>query len=217
MLSAFVYGAGTALPPDAPPRPVLILLRGAEGTQFRPGYDPFLQYLVAQLRFVVVAPNVRGAAGYGRSFGTLGDGALREDAARDVGSLLAWVGLQEGLDRERVFVMGEGAPDYLALAVLAQYGDRLRGGIAAGPPRVPPLPSPVTIRLPVLLAAMAPAADTAVAVPNDPFAILAYRMRAAGTSARYLAFSGDLSGGTRSASRDAYEAAAADFLAQLLR
>jgi hypothetical protein len=221
MLSAFVYGAGAPLAPGAPPRPVLIVLRGAQGGQFRPGYDPFLQYLVNVLRFVVVAPNVRGAAGYGRDFSALGDGALRADAARDVGSLLAWLGLQEGLDRERVVVMGEGGPDDLALAALAQYGDRLQGAIAAGPPVVPPLPSPVTIRRPVLLAAVMPPAavpeDPAVAVPNDPFAILAFRLRSTGASARYLRFSGDLSGGERSSARDAYERAVADFLAQLLR
>jgi len=220
VLSAFVYGAGAALAPGAPPRPVLIVLRGAQGAQFRPGYDPFLQYLVNELHFVVVAPNVRGATGYGRSFRALGDGALREDAARDVGSLLAWLGLQDGLDRERTFVMGEGAPDDLALAVLAQYGDRLQGAIAAGPPNVPPLPSPVTIRRPVLLAAVTPASapeDSAVAVPSDPFAILAFRLRSAGTSARYVRLSGDLSGWEGGAGRDAYELAVADFLAQLLR
>ena len=221
VLSALVYGAGAALASGAAPRPVLILLRGAPGAQFRPGYDPFLQYLVSVLRFVVVAPNVRGATGYGRSFSALGDGALRDDAARDVGSLLAWVGLQDGLDRERVFVMGEGASDALALAGLAQYGDRLQGGIAVGPPVVPPLPAPVTIRRPVLLAAaIAPPdapADAAVAVPNDPFGILAFRLRSAGTSTRYLAFRGNASGWVRRADRDACERAIAEFLVQLLR
>jgi hypothetical protein len=213
MLSAYVYGAGAPLPPEAMPRPVLILLRGALGAQFRPGYDPFLQYLVNELRFVVVAPNLRGAIGYGRSFSMLGQGALRDDAARDVGSLLAWVGLQDGLDRERVFVMGEGTADCLALAVLAQYGDRLQGGIAVGPPTVPPLPDPLTIRRPVLLAA----ARSPSEVPNDPYAILALRLRGSGTSARYLNFSGDASGRVRRADRDARDLAIAEFLAQLLR
>jgi dipeptidyl aminopeptidase/acylaminoacyl peptidase len=221
VLGAFVYGAGDPLPAGASPRPVLILLRGAPGGQFRPGYDPFLQYLVSALRFVVVAPNVRGASGYGRSFRALADGALRDDASRDVGSLLAWVGLQDGLDRERVFVMGEGSSASLALTVLAQYGDRLQGGIAVGPPVVPPLPAAVTIRRPVLLAAtLAPPAtpaDGAVVGANDPFGIFAFRLRTAGTSARYLAFSGDGSGGMRRADRVACERAIAEFLVQLLR
>jgi dipeptidyl aminopeptidase/acylaminoacyl peptidase len=221
VLGAFVYGAGAPLPAGAAPRPVLILLRGAPGAQFRPGYDPFLQYLVSVLRFVVVAPNVRGASGYGRSFRALADGALRDDASRDVGSLLAWVGLQDGLDRERVFVMGEGASDSLALAVLAQYGDRLQGGIAVGPPIVPPLPAPVTIRRPVLLAAMiAPPdlpADSAIAVPNDPFGIFAFRLRSAGTNARYVAFSGNYPGAMRRADRVDCEREIARFLVQLLR
>jgi acetyl esterase/lipase len=221
MLSAYVFGAGAPLPQDATPRPVLILLRGAQGAQFRPGFDPFLQYLVNELRFVVVAPNLRGASGYGRSFSTLGEGALRDDAARDVGSLLAWLGLQDGLDRERVFVMGEGNAANLALAVLAQYGDRLQGGVAAGPPSSPPLPSVLSIRRPVLLAATSPpseaTADAPIAVPNDPYAILALRLRGSGGSARYLAVSGDAAGKPLRTDREARDLAVAEFLAQLLR
>jgi dipeptidyl aminopeptidase/acylaminoacyl peptidase len=221
MLSAYVYGIGAPLSAEAPARPVLIVLRGAAGAQFRPGYDPLLQYLVNDLRFVVVAPNLRGASGSGRSFRTLGEGALRDDAARDVGSLLAWVGLQEGVDRERVFVMGEGAADSLALAVLAQYGDRLQGGIAVGPPVVPPLMTALTIRRPLLLvAARTPAemqADAAIAVPNDAFAMLAFRLRQSGGSARYLGFGAEASGWASRTDRDARDRAIADFLAQLLR
>jgi dipeptidyl aminopeptidase/acylaminoacyl peptidase len=221
MLSAYVYGAGTLLPPDAAPRPVLILLRGTQGGQFRPGYEPFLQYLVNELRFVVVVPNLRGAGGYGRSFRALSEGALGNDAARDVGSLLAWVGLQDGLDRARVFVMGEGAADHLALTVLAQYGDRLHGGIAAGPPTVPSLPDPLTIRRPVLLVGAHPLSeppgDPSLAVANDAFAVFAFRLRASGGSAEALALRGDACGGVGRPDRDAYQLAVAEFLAQLLR
>ena len=64
VLRAYGYQAAAAA---SAPRPVLILLRSGDGTQFRPGYDPFLQYLVNELRFVVVAPNLRGASGYGSS------------------------------------------------------------------------------------------------------------------------------------------------------
>jgi dipeptidyl aminopeptidase/acylaminoacyl peptidase len=125
ILSAYVYR-----PRGAGPFPVLISLHGGPQDQFRPEWAPFLQFLVNELGYAVVAPNVRGSAGYGRSFAALDDGVLRQDAIRDVGSLLVWIGLQPAFDRQHIAVMGSGAyGGYLALASLAAYSDRLVGGI----------------------------------------------------------------------------------------
>ena len=54
---------------------------------------------------------------------------LREDSVKDIGSLLVWIGVQPGFDRERVVVMGGSYGGYMALASLAAYSDRLRGGV----------------------------------------------------------------------------------------
>jgi dipeptidyl aminopeptidase/acylaminoacyl peptidase len=116
-------------PRSAGPHPVLIALHGGPEAQARPTWDAFTQYLVNELGYAVVMPNVRGSSGYGRSFLSLDDQLLREDAVRDVGSLLVWIGLQGELDRNRVVVMGESYGGYMALASLAHYGDRLAGGI----------------------------------------------------------------------------------------
>jgi dipeptidyl aminopeptidase/acylaminoacyl peptidase len=59
----------------------------------------------------------------------LDNGTLREDAVRDLGSLLVWIGVQPSFDRERVSVMGGSYGGYMALAALISYGERLRGGI----------------------------------------------------------------------------------------
>ena len=68
------------------------------------------------------------------AFAALDDGLLREDAIRDIGSLLVWIGLQPGIDATRVAVMGRGYGGFQALAALAQYGDRLRAAVAIDPP-----------------------------------------------------------------------------------
>ncbi|MEO7774371.1 MAG: S9 family peptidase [Steroidobacteraceae bacterium] len=111
------------------PLPVIIDIHGGPESQFRPAYDAFRQFLVNELGYVVIAPNVRGSSGYGKSFMALDDGRLREDAVRDIGSLLVWIGLQPGLDRNRVIVMGGSYGGYMTLASLVQYSDRLAGGI----------------------------------------------------------------------------------------
>lgn len=129
-IAAYLYK-----PRAAGPHPVVMLLEGAAGAQHRPVFDPTVQFLVNELGYAVVAPNVRGAAGYGATFAALADGAKREDALRDVASLLVWIGVQRDLDRSNVTVMGRGPGAALALASLSLYSDRLRAGIEfAGSP-----------------------------------------------------------------------------------
>ncbi len=226
-LSALVYrplaaaaGAAAATGADPPssrpaaaPRPVLILLCGGEGAQCRPGFEPFLQYIVNEFGAAVIAPNVRGSAGFGRSFEDLGRGALRDDAARDVGSLLVWIGLQHELDRNRVVLLGEGSGAYLALEALAEYGDRLLGGIVAFPPHLSPLANVAAIRRPVLLVQ----GLNNPAVPAYELEQLRSRLRVGGVDASYLAAADEGQDFSRKSNRDAYRAAAANFLAQLLR
>jgi dipeptidyl aminopeptidase/acylaminoacyl peptidase len=124
LLSAFLFK-----PTTPGPHPVLIDIHGGPESQYRPKWDAFTQYLVNELGYVVIAPNVRGSSGYGRGFLKLDDGKLREDAVRDIGSLLVWIGLQSDLDRSHVAVMGSSYGGYLALSSLAHYGDRLVGAI----------------------------------------------------------------------------------------
>ena len=124
MISAYVYR-----PRSAGACPVVIDLHDGPEWQYRPHWDPFIQFLVNELGYAVIAPNVRGSSGYGKAFLRLDDGVLREDAVRDIGSLLFWIGLQPAFDRDHVAVMGGSYGGYMALASLAAYSDRLRGGI----------------------------------------------------------------------------------------
>jgi dipeptidyl aminopeptidase/acylaminoacyl peptidase len=124
MISAYMY-----TPKTPGPHPVVINIHGGPESQYKPGFEPFTQFMVNELGYVVIAPNVRGSSGYGKTFLKLDDGRLREDAVKDIGSLLVWIGLQSGLDRERVIVMGGSYGGYMTLASLAAYNDRLRGGV----------------------------------------------------------------------------------------
>jgi dienelactone hydrolase len=212
-LSALVYRPGGPGQSQSAPRPVLLLLCGGGGGQCRPGFDPFLQWLISQLGVVVVAPNVRGSAGFGRAYLQAGEGALRDDAVRDVGSLLVWIDLQRDLDRNRVALLGEGYGAYLALQSLADYGDRLRGGIAAFPPPLSGLANGAAIRRPMLLVQGLNNPGT----PAYQMEQLRARLRVEGVEVQYLAAADEGPGFTRAATRDAYRDAAANFLAQLLR
>jgi dipeptidyl aminopeptidase/acylaminoacyl peptidase len=212
-LSALVYRPDALAPNQAALRPVLLLLCGGGGAQCRPGFDPFLQWLVRELGVVVVAPNVRGSAGSGRSLAEAGEGALREDAVRDVGSLLVWIDLQHDLDRNRVALLGEGYGAYLALQSLADYADRLRGGVAAFPPPLAGLANGSAIRRPLLLVQ----GLNNPATPAYQLEQLRSRLRVDGVEVEYLAAADEGRGFTRASTLDAYHDAAANFLARLLR
>jgi dipeptidyl aminopeptidase/acylaminoacyl peptidase len=123
-ISAFV------MQPATPgPHPVFIEIHGGPESQARPTFNAFRQFLVNELGYAVVTPNVRGSSGYGRSFLKLDDGELREDSVRDIGALLVWLGMQKDFDRNRVVVAGGSYGGYMTLASLVQFGDRLAGGI----------------------------------------------------------------------------------------
>lgn len=111
------------------PRPVYIEIHGGPESQYKPRFSPFTQFLVKELGFTVIAPNVRGSSGYGKTYLDLDNGLDREDAVRDIGALLVWIGAQRELDAKNVFVAGGSYGGYMSLASMVHFGDRLRGGI----------------------------------------------------------------------------------------
>jgi dipeptidyl aminopeptidase/acylaminoacyl peptidase len=111
------------------PRPVFIDIHGGPEAQYKPAFSPFTQFLVRELGFTVIAPNVRGSSGYGKTYLNLDNGEDREDAVKDIGALLVWIGAQRDLDAKQVFVAGGSYGGYMSLAAMVNYSDRLRGGI----------------------------------------------------------------------------------------
>ncbi len=116
-------------PSGSGPFPVLITIHGGPEAQFIPTFNPLLQYYVRELGVAVLAPNVRGSSGYGKTYLTLDNGYLREDSVRDIGALLDWIAQQKELDASRVAVIGGSYGGYMVLASMVHFNDRLRCGI----------------------------------------------------------------------------------------
>ncbi|PIQ23315.1 peptidase S9, prolyl oligopeptidase [bacterium (Candidatus Blackallbacteria) CG17_big_fil_post_rev_8_21_14_2_50_48_46] len=111
------------------PLPVLIHIHGGPESQFQPGFSSMFQYWINELDLAVIAPNVRGSTGYGKTYIKLDNGYLREDSVKDIGALLDWIAQQPELDEKRVCVMGGSYGGYMVLASLVHYSHRLRAGI----------------------------------------------------------------------------------------
>jgi dipeptidyl aminopeptidase/acylaminoacyl peptidase len=111
------------------PFPVLITIHGGPESQFWPSFKPDLRFQINELGIAILAPNVRGSGGYGKTWLTLDNGYQREDAVRDIGALLGWIAHQPDLDTTRVAVMGGSYGGFMALASLVKYNGRLAAGI----------------------------------------------------------------------------------------
>lgn len=111
------------------PAAALVMIHGGPESQYRPEFSAMIQYYVAELGLAVILPNVRGSAGYGKSYLLLDNGPRREDSVRDIGALLDWIGGQPELDARRVAVTGGSYGGYMVLASLVHFGERIRAGI----------------------------------------------------------------------------------------
>jgi dipeptidyl aminopeptidase/acylaminoacyl peptidase len=110
-------------------RPVIINIHGGPESQARPWLSSGNSYLVNELGIAMIQPNVRGSAGYGKTFLTLDNGFNREGSYKDIGSLLDWIARRDDLDADRVMVMGGSYGGFMTLAVATNYADRIRGAI----------------------------------------------------------------------------------------
>jgi dipeptidyl aminopeptidase/acylaminoacyl peptidase len=109
--------------------PVVINIHGGPEGQATPYFSATIQYLVNELGVAVLVPNVRGSSGYGKSYLRLDNAEKREDSVRDIGALLDWIGVQLGLDSERVAVFGGSYGGYMVLASMTNFPERIRAGI----------------------------------------------------------------------------------------
>jgi dipeptidyl aminopeptidase/acylaminoacyl peptidase len=109
--------------------PVLIVFHPGVHGRFEPGFDPWIRFVVDRLGYAVLAPNLRGSSGQGRTFEALGDGRLRGDVMKDIGALLVWLESRPDLDPTHVVVAGRGYGGYLALMTAVYYSPRLRGAV----------------------------------------------------------------------------------------
>jgi dipeptidyl aminopeptidase/acylaminoacyl peptidase len=114
--------------PHAPHPPAVMVVHGGPEARFVPRYDPFIIRLVAA-GIAVVAPNVRGSAGWGRRFTSLDDRRLRLNSVRDLSAVHGALAPHD-VDPSRVAVIGASYGGYMSLAALAFSPDLWAAGIA---------------------------------------------------------------------------------------
>ena len=107
--------------------PMVLSFHGGPEGQARPSFRSIYQALTAR-GISVFAPNVRGSAGFGKTFVNLDNGALRFDGVRDIESTVKYV-VESGLaDPDRIGIMGGSYGGYMVMAGLTEYPDLFAAG-----------------------------------------------------------------------------------------
>jgi dipeptidyl aminopeptidase/acylaminoacyl peptidase len=122
MISGFLYRPPAKFTGK---RPVIINIHGGPEGQFRPSFAGRWDFYMNDLGIAMIAPNVRGSTGYGKSFLALDNGFLREGSYQDINTLLDWIQTQPDLDSSRVLVTGGSYGGFMTLAVATNYNDRI--------------------------------------------------------------------------------------------
>jgi dipeptidyl aminopeptidase/acylaminoacyl peptidase len=104
----------------AHPLPVIVSVHGGPEGQERPAFNPTYQYFLSR-GYAVLAPNVRGSTGYGKTYTHLDDVKLREDSVKDLAAAVDWLKTSGGADPRRIAVMGGSYGGYMTLAAITLY------------------------------------------------------------------------------------------------
>jgi dipeptidyl aminopeptidase/acylaminoacyl peptidase len=107
-------------------RPVMINIHGGPEGQARPIFIGAYNYYLNEMGVAIIYPNVRGSAGYGKTFLTLDNGMRREESVKDIGALFDWIAKQPDLDPASIMVAGGSYVGYMTLAVATNYNDRIK-------------------------------------------------------------------------------------------
>ncbi len=106
-------------------RPVIVNIHGGPEGQSRPGFKGRWNYFLSELGVAILYPNVRGSAGFGKTYLKLDNGMLREGTYKDIGALLDWIATRDDLDADRIMIRGGSYGGHMTLAIATRYSDRI--------------------------------------------------------------------------------------------
>ncbi|HEV7860024.1 MAG TPA: S9 family peptidase [Pyrinomonadaceae bacterium] len=102
--------------------PIIVSVHGGPEGQEQPTFNPNYQYFLSR-GYAVLAPNVRGSTGYGKTYTHLDDVTKREDSVKDLAAAVEWLKTEGKADEHRIAIMGGSYGGYMTLAAITLYPD----------------------------------------------------------------------------------------------
>jgi len=125
-IPAYLYLPRTGAPSGQ--LPVIVYVHGGPESQERPDFASSFQYYLSR-GYGLMALNIRGSTGYGRTYTHLDDTIRRKDAIQDVDRAVTYLIEQNVAHERRVAIMGGSYGGYMTLAALTMLPDRFAAGI----------------------------------------------------------------------------------------
>eukprot|EP01084_Bolivina_argentea_P186363 321259_1 len=101
--------------------PTMIVIHGGPESQYRPSFRSLIQFYTAA-GFMVIAPNVRGSRGYGRTYMDADNIEKRLDSVKDIYELTNYLKKNdENVDGNRLIVYGGSYGGFMVLSCITEY------------------------------------------------------------------------------------------------
>lgn len=110
------------------PVPALVWVHGGPGGQSRQGFNSTIQYLVNN-GYAVLAVNNRGSSGYGKTFYQMDDQNHGDKDLKDCVEGKNWLAAQDGIDGERIGILGGSYGGYMTMAALTYTPEEFAVGV----------------------------------------------------------------------------------------
>jgi dipeptidyl aminopeptidase/acylaminoacyl peptidase len=109
--------------------PTILMIHGGPESQIRPDFNPVIQFYLSS-GFAVIAPNIRGSTGYGRTYLDLDNVEKRLDSIRDIRYLALHIKKEdEEIDGARLVVYGGSYGGFAVLSSMTEHPDLWKAGV----------------------------------------------------------------------------------------
>lgn len=103
--------------------PAIVSIHGGPEAQERPGFSAIYQYFLNR-GYAVLAPNVRGSAGFGKQYMHMDDYKKRPDAIKDAAWAADYLKSTGYIDARKIAVMGGSYGGFMTLAQATMFPER---------------------------------------------------------------------------------------------
>ncbi|MHA2251987.1 MAG: alpha/beta hydrolase family protein, partial [Candidatus Kariarchaeaceae archaeon] len=109
--------------------PSILIIHGGPEAQYQPTFIPIVQYFLKS-GFAVIAPNIRGSRGYGRTYMDLDNKEKRLDSILDIKHLALHLKEKEDdIDGNKLIIYGGSYGGFAVLSAMTEHPELWRAGV----------------------------------------------------------------------------------------
>ncbi|NPD88673.1 MAG: S9 family peptidase [Asgard group archaeon] len=108
--------------------PTILLIHGGPEAQFVPSFNPVIQFFLSA-GYSIIAPNIRGSAGYGRKYLDLDNKEKRLDSIMDIKHLTLHLKNEPDIDSEKLIIYGGSYGGFAVLSAMTEHPEIWAAGI----------------------------------------------------------------------------------------